>query len=371
MPIPRPSYTEILDRIHTRLVSETNFTSDLDTSGIGLIQKIIAAELDEVWSQLQEMERQSNIATATGGSLDALGLMLGVNRIRARKASSTGGSPAVRFTNLGAGPTVIPSGTRVWRDNTPNLAFFTTEGATVVAGDTVEVHVAAAETGEVFNVGTRQLDSHNVPNASLTVTNILPIQNGSLTESDESYRDRLVQEFQRRKTLNSKNVVALIRSISGVRDAYLLELYRGAGTFDIIVIPFDISSTAACVSEAQAVLDENVPVGISAKARGPAYRQLDVKIVLTWAPRESERREAIRQSIRSQVISNVDNLSVEDGSGIGTFSTSQIKGIALSTDGLILGANIVLGLDGSPLAQEGYVTLEPGQRIALRSLSVE
>lgn len=371
MAIPRPTYSEILDKIHNRIITETSFTGDLNTTGIGLIQKIIAAELDEVWAQLQELERQSNISTATGGSLDALGLMLGVGRVRARKASSAGGAPAVRFTNVGAGPTIVPAGTRVWRQATPAIAYFTTEGATVAAGTSADIHVAAAETGEVFNVGARQLDSHNVPNASILVSNVLPIQNGQLTESDESYRERLIREFQRRKTLNPANIVALIRNISGVRDAYLLDLYRGSGTFDIIVVPYDISSTSACVTEAQSLLNENVPAGISAKARGPAYRQLDVKIVLVWSQKETERRDAVRQNIRSQIISRIDNLAIEDGSGIGTFATSQIRGIALDADPIVMGATIVLGLDGSPLAPDGYITIETGQRIALRSLSVE
>ena len=80
--------------------------------------------------------------------------------------------------------------------------------------------------------------------------------------------------------------------------------------------------------------------------------------------------ETIRQSIRAQIISRIDNLPVEDGSGVGTFYTSQIRALAIMTDPSVLDAVVSIGLDGSPIAPNGTITLGIGQRLVLRSLTV-
>jgi hypothetical protein len=101
------------------------------------------------------------------------------------------------------------------------------------------------------------------------------------------------------------------------------------------------------------------------------YRQLDISVNLRFAPDVGDRRESIRESIRAQISSRIDNLPLEDGSGAGTFYTHHIRPIALGLDPTaVLDATVKLGLDGSPLLTDGEVILSIGERLVLRSLSV-
>lgn len=371
MSVPRPSEREILQRIYNRLVNETGITANLDSSTIGMILKMIAAEMNLVWQYVEELYNQSNLSTATGASLDNFGLLLGAPRRQSRNSSTLGYTRAVRFTNLGVAPVSVPSGTRVFKEKDPQIAYFTVEGAIIPAGQSVDLHVTAAEQGEIYNVTIGELNAHSVPNVSLSVTNILPIQNGSQVESDGSYRERLLQEMRRREVINKDNCVALLRSVPGVKDVYMIEYYRGAGTFDAIIIPYNESATTQIVAEAQRLLDEYVPVGISAVAKGPKYRMLDINIVIRFDPSAGDKREGVRESIRAQIRARIDNLPIENGSGNGTFYTNQIRALATLAGTEVLDAIVSLGLDGSPMSPEGEIRLGIGERLALRSLSVQ
>lgn len=371
MSVPRPTEGEILQRIYNRILNETPITAKLDSSVIGVLLKIIAAEMNLVWTYVEDLYRQSNLSTATGQALDNFGLLLGVPRKAANNSSTLGYTRAVRFTNLGAGSATIPIGTRVFKENSPQIAYFTVEGTNLSAGQSAEVHVKAAYEGDVYNVGIGELNRHSVANVTVSVTNILPIQNGNYEESDASYRERLFQEMTRRDVLNPANCDAMLRRVPGVKDVYILDFKRGSGTFDAIIIPYNHSAISAIVSECQSLLDEFVPIGISARARPPQYRQLDITINLRFDPKKSDMKETIRESIRAQIISRVDNLPVENGSGNGTFYTNQIRATALVAGSEVLDAVVLLGLDGSPLSPEGEIRLGIGERLVLRSLSVE
>lgn len=369
--VPRPTESEILQRIYNRILNETPITAKLESSVIGVILKIIAAEMNLVWEYVEELYRQSNLTTATGQSLDNFGLLFGVPRRAANNSSTLGYSRAVRFSNLGAGSVSIPIGTRVFKETDPQIAYFTVEGITLAAGQSAELHVKAAYEGDIYNVGIGELNRHSVPNVNVAVTNILPIQNGNYEESDASYRERLLQELTRRDVLNPANCDAMLRRVPGVKDVFILDQKRGNGTFDAVIIPYNHSSTSAVVAECQTLLDEYVGIGISSRARPPQYRQLDITVNLRFAPQNSERRELIRESIRAQIIARVDNLPVENGSGNGTFYTNQLRATSILASNSVLDAVVLIGLDGSPISPDGEIRLGVGERLILRSLSVE
>lgn len=370
MPIARPSQSEILSRIHNKIRLNTSLTANLDSSMIGMLTKIIAAEMDMIWQYVEEAERQSNISTATGENLDNFGMLFAVPRKTEAASSTAGLARSVRFTNNGATTVNIPTGTRVWKTEMPSLAYFTIETVSITAGSSEFVHVRAAETGEVYNVGVGELTAHNHPITSVTVTNVLPIMNGESRESDASYRERILQEMSRRDVVNSSNIVALLRSVPGVRDIYLLEGYRGHGTFDAVIVPYNYSDISTVVSECQELINDAVPVGISGRAVPPTYRQLDIRVSLQFAPGTSSRWETVREAIKVQISSMVDNLPVEDGSGSGTFYASRIQSTAQTSDAIVLDARVSLNLDSVPYSSEGEIRVGKGERLIIRSLAV-
>jgi len=371
MSIPRPSQSEILNRIYNRILNETPITASLDSSVIGVLLKIVSAELDLIWSYIEDLYRQSNLSTATGQSLDNFGLLLGTPRKSAQNASTLGFTRSVRFTNLGGTTASIPEGTRVYKETDPQIAYYTVEAASIPAGQSADLHVTAVSEGDIYNVGIGELNAHSAPNVTVLVSNILPIQNGNYLESDLAYRERLLQEFTRRDVINVANCDAMLRRIPGVKDVFIINFKRGAGTFDAVIIPYNHSAVSSVVEEAQSLLDEYIPIGIDALAKPPQYRQLDVSIKLVFDPQKSDRKEVVRSSIKSQVIARVDSLPVENGTGNGTFFTNQIRAASILSGPEVLDAIVNLGLDGSPISPDGEIRLGVGERLMLRSLNVE
>lgn len=357
--------------MYRRAQNELGIQASLESSGIGVLLKIQAAETDAQWAALETLHNQSNLSTATGASLDSIALRYGVPRRQERQATTLGLLRAVRFTNLGAATVVIPAQTRVWKGSDPRVAFMAVEGVTLEPGAQAEVHVQAPEGGTFYNVAVGEITNHSVPGVSVSVTNILPIQNGQDRESDDSFRQRVLQEVRRRTGLTQGNVVAMLRGVPGVKDAYLVDKARGAGTFDVYIIPHNERQTSQVVSDCQARLTEAVPVGISAIAKPPAYRQLDIRIVLTFSPGVGGRADAVRDSVRTQIISAIASLPVEDGSGNGTLYLPRIRAIAMGADSSVIEAAVEIKLDGAYQMPAGQVNLKVGDRILLRGLSVQ
>lgn len=370
MAVARPSYQEIVNRIYSSLRSQTSIQADLDTSAIGVLVKTFAAEQDRYWTALEEVERQQNLLTATGAGLDRWGVNIGVPRKAAENANSYGQVRPLRFTNTGNASITIPANTRCWPANTPQFAYFTTEGITLSAGQQGEVHIIAAEPGDIFNVSIHQINRCNFP-GSLVVDNILPLSNGNFLESDDSYRERLIQEYRGRVVFNRDTAVALVRSVPGVKDVFIIEKARGPGSFDAIVVPYSTANTAQIVQEAQNLLTIRTPVGISGIAKPPIYRYLDVRIQLKFSPTQTSQREAIRETVRAEVAALIDGLPVEDGSGTGALFLGQIRGLALNGGSGVIGGTVQVGLDGTALGNEGEIKLSIGERLVLRGLVVQ
>lgn len=370
MAIPRPSYKELVDRIYTSITRQTTISQPLESSVVGLIVKVCAAELDIAWAQLEDIARQASLTTATGAGLDNWGQIIGVPRKLATKASTLGYTRSLRFINNGAGAVSISSNTRVWKSSNPQVAFFTSEGISLNPGQQGEVHVIAADNGEIFNAATGEIDKHNIPNVNIVVTNILPITNGSQRESDSSYRERLLQEYRRRVVFNKDTAAAMLRGVPGVQDVLIDERVRGPGSYDAIIVPYSVTEISSVISNCQTLLAEYSPVGLSALAKGPVYKNLDIVVKIRFAQNTEDSNEAVRQRIRDQIQSLVSVLPIEDGTQRGTLFLPQIKGIALSGGPSVLDANVQIGLDGTPVSTEGELRLSKGERFVVRGLSV-
>lgn len=365
----RPSTDEILRQIWDTYSASVDNVPDLNSSQIGLLTKAFTKAIESLYGYVEQIYRDSQISTMSGTALDQFGLLVGVTRKQASQSTTYGGPRSVRFTNNGVSTVNIPVNTRIWAKAQPQLVFFTTEGLTLNSGNSGEVHATAATEGSVYNVGVGVLDTHNVPHVSIVVTNILPVGNGEYEESDDSFRERIVQEFRRRKVLTIDNVVALMRGIPGVKDAILLNMYRGEGTYDIIIIPESTSNAAALLSKAAEELNANNTAGVSAVVRLPNYKQLDIKINLSYNSTITN-RESIRESVRTQIRARIDTLALEAGNGEGTLHLPQLKATAVLADNSVTDAVMLVGMEGESLNPDGNLYLEVGERIVLRSLEV-
>ena len=369
MPVPVPTDKEILERSYNTLKNETSINVSLDSSATGVMLKIISAELSAVWKYIAEQMEQANLTTATGSSLDDLGLLVGAVRKEETKATTSGQVPSIRFTNLSGSTINIPTGTRVFADKDPNIAYFTTEGAVVNSAQTADIHATAAFSGTNYNVGVGDLNRHSLPYTNVTVTNLYAIQNGSYKETDASYRQRILQELRRRNAFTVDNCSSLLRSIDGIKDVLVLNLYRGAGTFDVICVPYIDSQANELVAQCKRILQKSCPIGIDFKVRSPKLRQLDLSINLRFVP-DATNKEATRQLAKSIIISRINNLPVENGLNNSVLYLSQLKNSVASIDSSIFDATINGYLDDVPLAVAGEIRLNIGEKITLRNLTI-
>lgn len=369
MALSRPTLQEITERIYIRILNETTLNVDLESSMLGVLVKIMAAEIDSQWAYIEDLTNQSSLTTASGNSLDDMGLMFGVPRKVDTKATTTGGVPSIRFTNLSGSPVNIPVGTRVSKDSDPSIAFFTIEGVTIAGGATADVHASAAQAGQVFNVGIGELNRHSAPTTAVTVTNVLPILNGSVRESDNSYRERILQELLRRNSLTVDNTIALLRSVDGVKDVLLLNRARGSGTFDAIIIPYHSSQGSSVVGECERLLNQVAAPWMDFEVKEPKLRQLDITLTVSFLP-SAANREADRQLIRSIINARIANLPIENGSGAGSLYLSQLRNVVAGVSTSIVDASITGSLDDTPLTNTGEIKIGLGERIELRSLVI-
>ena len=370
MPISRPTYQEILSNITNNILATLGMDATVESSITGVISRIVAAGFDQLWETLEQADKQSKLTTATGAFLDDIGGLFGVNRLTSRPATTIGLTRSVLFTNNGDTALQVPTGTRVWTADDASRAFFTTESAVVPPGGTAFVHVESANSGAYYNVGIGLLTQCNLAGTTMTVTNVLPITSGTDLESDDSYRSRIQQEITRRNTLNPDNLRALVRSVPGVRDAWVLNFERGSGTVDVITFPYVYGDAPSVVDSVQAILDENVPVGVSAQAMSPIWRYVDLSVRLSIQPSYISTRESIRAAVRATVSALVDNLPVEDGSGAGSLATNTILSRTMNASIGIADAQISIALDGNETPLGSTLTIGVGERIVIRGLSV-
>lgn len=234
------------------------------------------------------------LSSATGVYLDMWGETLGLPRLKERRATALVEDGAVRFyilngtlgsklphpTNPGLG--LIPAGTIV-SNLTDSVNYLTTEDVTFpVNSKSVYVSVSASGTGVGSNVGVNQLVVHNLNNTEVKVINDTAITTGRDVESDEEYRYRLTRAMTSRYGSNLAAIeVASILS-PGVSRAEILQYARGAGTFDVLLIPQGNRVTTTTKENTRRALEQVSAYGISFQVREPEYVPIKITLQLSY-----------------------------------------------------------------------------------------
>jgi len=210
------------------------------TSALFKILQTTAAEDGELWKRLEDLYFGNFMSTAIGDTLDQLGEDVGVAR---RQLPSTG---TVRITldNPVAGQRhVLPEGTIVVTGE-PVQAFATVAPVTLDATTrTADVGVVAFERGLAGDVDAGAITAiapayqsrFLTESARFTVTNRAATTGGTGSESDESYRNRLLGLARNLWTVDAVAQAAL--GVDGVVDVVLSDPLGGV---DISQSYFDL-----------------------------------------------------------------------------------------------------------------------------------
>lgn len=249
------SELEIRNNLAENIKNTLNTTYTASDSTSNIIANSVASSIGDLKNEVVQALNQMQLSQATGESLDAIGFGLyGLRRKQATKANTRNEGRNLVFTagqkTFGelnnANPIIIPKGTSIsviddfdTRDILYTVIEDTTLGANLT---TVAVKVEAVATGEFYNVERDTLIFHNFRNYArsqfneLSVTNLYPIVNGADLESDELYRNRIINHVSSMTTNSNNYYLYRGLSIPGVVDVRVIPSYYGIGTVGVLPI---------------------------------------------------------------------------------------------------------------------------------------
>lgn len=316
-----------------------------------------ALEINRLQNFVSTISENSFLGTATGIYLDLFGQMLAVPRLLSRTAFATAEDGAVRFyTNSGTlgtrlpHPTdgrkgLIPAGTTI--TNSLGTTQYTVAGPVEfpINSKSVYVPVASSDTGGDGNVGAGQLTIHNLSNSDVLVTNDIAIVSGGDVESDTDYRYRLSKAITTRFGSNRTSVQVAATSQPGVVDARLIEYARGAGTFDVLLIPKGNRVTEQMKNNSLRGINQVIAYGIYPTIREPEYVRFKLTVQLRYKTETTTgRKDILKNLVQSSILGYFANIPLG-----GEFIVNQLRSDILSVSDDIVDIKLTeICLDGKP-----------------------
>lgn len=312
--VTKKNFSDTVQDAIRYLIKNTDITYFSDGSIAKALVETTSLEISRVQQFVTGVFQNAFLSSTTGIYLDMWGETLGLTRITDRRATAEIQDGAVRFyvatgtlgsrlphpTNSGLG--LISSGTTI--SNPSNTVEFTvTEDVTFpINAKSVYVPVSAISSGTSFNVGVNQLTVHDLQVADVQVTNDIAIVTGSDIESDEEYRFRLSRALTTRYGSNTSAVEVAAISSPGVSRAEILQYARGAGTFDVLLIPQGNRVTTTVKENTRRAIEQVTAYGVSFAIREPEYVpvKLTVQTIFQQGVAESE-----KVSLRAQIESSI------------------------------------------------------------------
>lgn len=362
----KPEIEIMKSRARKRIEDAVGVTNWTQSSVARMLLEMPIEYLSDLWRDLEFADRAGRVDTAVGTELDAIGEMFNIRRLPPYTATSQGQGPTVKFWNGALGSITAPAGTRVWPSESPERSFLTISDVTIPGGGEGYADVRATGVGPFYNVGPGTIDSHNYPNTSLHVTNVMSISNGSFEEDDGHYRARIHLAL----SILQGGTEAAIRDaclrVPGVKDAIINKYSKGTRTLDVLLLTMG-ATTPETLGAAQANVDEVVAYGIDARVMGPTEKQVDVVVVLKLNSLAS--LTDVRTAVTTAISSYIDNLPIEVGGGEGTIYFNELVSRVMDASGYILDADIILRIDGQRVLQTNC-QINPGERFTIHNVSV-
>lgn len=363
MTIRRKPYSDMVSDSLSYLAANTDVTYLAEGSIARALVEATSLQISRHQDFVQFAVDNVYLSSASGLYLDLIGDMLGVPRITPTVAQVASTDGVVKFyVTSGTLSSVLPanSPTTVYVpantiisniDNT--LTFAVTSPVSVPKNArSVYVSVIAQGSGSGFNVGANQLTNHNLGNTStLKVTNVVAITTGADYESDDNYRYRLSRYWTSRFGSNRSAIQIAALSDPGVSNARVIESARGAGTFDVLLIPRGNKLTSQTIENVRQAVQDVTAFGISPKIREPFYIPFKIIVRLRFS---SSIDIGIQESLKSQAQSAILSYFSSIPLG-GEFIVSRLRTSVLSLSNDILDMTIEeLCFDKRPRAITGF-----------------
>jgi uncharacterized phage protein gp47/JayE len=312
--VTRKNFSDSVQDSVRYLIKNTGITYFSDGSIAKALVETNNLEVSRIQQYVTGVFQNAFLSSTTGVYLDMWGETLGLPRIKDRRATTLIQDGAVRFyvasgtlgsrlpnpDNSGMG--LIPSGVSITTASN-TVEYKVTETVTFpVNTRSVFVPVTAQGSGTDYNVGANQLTVHDLNKSEVKVTNDIAIVTGKDVESDDEYRFRLSRSMTARYGSNLAAVEVAAVSNPGVASAELLQYARGAGTFDVLLIPQGNRVTTTTKENTRRAIEQVAAYGVSFEVREPEYVPVRISLQLIF---NSNVAEGERISLRAQVQSSI------------------------------------------------------------------
>lgn len=211
----RRRYADVITSMESRARNLFGDNVNLtERSPLGLFIRVVAWSIGILWQVAENVYNSAFVDTATGTSLDKVGLYIGITRRPAEYATG-------EITITGDDTTVIPEGFVV--GTADDILFETTAEAVIGAGGSVTASIIAQEAGTTGNVPAATITEIINPAVGIdAVTNAEQLAGGRNRETDAEFRDRYIQSVAIGGASTVDSIRAALLQTEGVRAAIVI-----------------------------------------------------------------------------------------------------------------------------------------------------
>lgn len=286
-----------LQTLYTKITNRTLGRAD----PVRLFILTIASIVILLLNRMNNIAKQNMLAYAEGENLDHIGVLVGVTRLPAQKATST-----VRLTlSTSAGNRSIPKGTRF--STKENVIFETVEDVMVLDGyNTIDLAVACTEEGIIgngFTPGMIDTIVDRLPYVS-SVNNITVSDGGADIESDDHLRQRIHETPESFSCAGAKGAYEYFTKKVSTNIESVLVISPKAGEVDVYPIMKDgIMPTDELLTQVKIALDDKRvrPLTDKVSVKIPAKSEYDINLTYYINTEDRNRILNIKQSVELAV----------------------------------------------------------------------
>ena len=339
-----------------------------DTENVIILEASVhALLLSNTYNDLTTIYNDQNISLADSNSLDIIGQMY-FPRFLANSA-------LVEVTaTMEVAPTeniIIPAGTGFPADSNPAIVFFSYTDNTLLAGQTsVTFPTRCNLIGPIGNISSGDISSFLYDDLTDSVTNTYAATGGVNDETDDLYRQRLLNWNNIVKTGTYDAIKNALQGVSSVSGFYIDQFWNGYGTAQIIIDPptdtvlglaeLAVNPVLAVDDDITLVPVETVEVSVSVV--------VNITIDSTVSPTDTEKNlimSQVIQSITTYINGGTDlNGSADQDLGIG-------KDFIPFKCGMYIAQQIPLLENIEFLSPTEPITIESNQKAVADVVSVE
>lgn len=301
------------------------------------IIEAITQEMDIQYWQMEQIYNGSYIDSAANTELTELVKILGVIRkdpIKAKgKVKFYREIPALMDYYIAEGTTI-----ETYPDqNGITVRFKTTKSVTLKTGDTeVIVDVEAEEGGIQGNVVSGKVASIIDPPMGIeSVTNIEPMLGGEDQETDDDLRERAKLSLEAKGMGTVDALKGNIEAIDGVNSASVVDMARGVGTADILILGDDIPMPQIVKDVIASEIKRVKAAGIDVIYIEPTVNKINITLSLVFDETIAVVIAEVKDKVKIAIKNYVDNLKIGQ-----TLYLNQLRKVILNVDPAVLDLNI-------------------------------